>query len=81
MAPYGLVGQGQGVMGPDPAPGPAPTPKPTPAEDKALTDKIAAGVTGVLTKITLSLIVVAVVTGGSFAVGNWLAHKYVLPKK
>ena len=46
-----------------------------------LSDKIATGFSEAFKKITLSLVLVAVVTGGAFATGNWLAHRYLLPKK
>lgn len=39
------------------------------------------GIVDAFKRITPGVILVAIATGASFAVGNWIAQSYILPKK
>lgn len=55
-------------------------------EDEAIAHKaeekrITAGVLDAFRQITPRLILVAIATGASFAIGGWIAHRFILPKR
>jgi hypothetical protein len=45
---------------------------------QAVAEGVQTGITGALRQVTPALIVGAIVTGGCFAIGNYLARRYVL---